>query len=542
MDISLQPQYQDLGKAQAGSIFANEKESRSRIPTDLALAVRHEGFALSDDGEISWTDYDSIHHPSKWSTRRKLFDTTVILFFEFFTTVISNSGSLSAVQSHDELKIDLVPAVCIFTTTYLGGQVIGCIFLPPYTETFGRKPTYIVSSLVYGLANIIVGTPGNLASIICGRLICGIISAIPTAVTAGSLEEIWSPHERIWAIQAWVAAFLVGLAIAPAITTAIGASTLGWRWVYHISAIVLVINSIVFIFIRESRPIRILRKEIRRLTLKHNFDHQQLSIRHADHVPDLRTFLRLHLLRPINLFCTEPIVFAVAVMGATVEASAYLMTEVLPKLYEGFGYDIRKSGLVFLALGLGAITLPLLTRLYDARISKNKGAGLLPEDKLLGFYIAAPIQAIALWWFAWSTPPHATSQSPFISISSLILIGFAINEFDYVLIGYLCDTYTTVAGSANAPLSILRALLIAVYPLFAPALYDDLGNNVAGSVLAGIASLYCFVAVAFWKFGARLRRRSPWVLARKDSMVRKQSLERDVVGAGGGVQIAVSPE
>lgn len=111
---------------------------------------------------------------------------------------------------------------------YLGGQVIGCIIFPPYTETFGRKPTYIVSSLVYALANIIVGTPGNLASIICGRLICGILSAIPTVVTAGSLEEIWSPHERIWAIQAWVSAFLVGLAISPAITTAIGASTLGW--------------------------------------------------------------------------------------------------------------------------------------------------------------------------------------------------------------------------------------------------------------------------------------------------------------------------
>lgn len=115
-----------------------------------------------------------------------------------------------------------------YMSRYLGGQVIGCIIFPPYTETFGRKPTYIVSSLVYGLANIIVGTPGNLASIIFGRLLCGILSAIPTVVTAGSLEEIWSPHERIWAIQAWVSAFLVGLAISPAITTAIGASTLGW--------------------------------------------------------------------------------------------------------------------------------------------------------------------------------------------------------------------------------------------------------------------------------------------------------------------------
>lgn len=63
------------------------------------------------------------------------------------------------------------------------------------------------------------------------------------------------------------------------------------------------------------------------------------------------------------------------------------------------------------------------------------------------------------------------------------------NESDYVLTGYICDTYTTIAGSANAPLCILRGLLIAVYPHFAPALYDNLGTDIAGSVLAAIIVL-----------------------------------------------------
>lgn len=76
--------------------------------------------------------------------------------------------------------------------------------------------------------NIIVGSPGNLASIIVGRILSGFLSSIPTVVTAGSIEEIWSPHERVWAIQAWVSAALVGIAVAPAIATAIGSSSLGW--------------------------------------------------------------------------------------------------------------------------------------------------------------------------------------------------------------------------------------------------------------------------------------------------------------------------
>jgi hypothetical protein len=220
--------------------------------------------------------------------------------------------------------------------------------------------------------------------------------------------------------------------------------------------------------------------------------------------------------RPLHLFFTEPIIFTITIMGSTVEASAYLLTEVLPNIYTGFGFDFRESGLVFLALGLGSVTLPILTRLYDSRVGKKRtrqDRSLVPEDKLLGFYIAAPAQAIALWWFAWTTPPHTHHLSSLISIAAIVPLGFAINEFDYVLIGYLCDTYTTVAGSANAPLAFSRAVLIAVYPLFGPALFNNLGNNVAGSVLAAIATSYVFVAIAFWKYGTQLRHRSKWARA-----------------------------
>jgi hypothetical protein len=75
-----------------------------------------------------------------------------------------------------------------------------------------------------------------------------------------------------------------------------------------------------------------------------------------------------------------------------------------------------------------------------------------------------------------------------------------------------------VAGSALATLSFFRAILIAVYPLFAPARYDNLGNNFAGSVLAAIATVYCFVAGLFWKFGRKVLERSPWVRVKRGSV------------------------
>lgn len=283
------------------------------------------------------------------------------------------------------------------------------------------------------------------------------------------------------------------------------------RWVYHLAAIVLGFTTLLFLLILESRPSRVLQNKVEQLKKTHSF--VGISVHHLEHTPDLRNFARTSLLKPIQMFLTELIVIAITIMGATVYASAYLLTDIIPSIYVGFHFSLRESGLVFLALGIGAITFPILTRLYDIRIGnkrKRQQQMLEPEDKLFGFFLAAPAQAIAIWWFAWTVPPHFT-HSPLISIAALMPLGFAINEFDYVLIGYLCDTYTTDAGSANAPMNLVRAVLIAVYPLFGPSIYKSLGNNVASSILAAVATGYCFVALAFWKYGMQLRERSSWV-------------------------------
>lgn len=72
-------------KSDPGSTLASDRGAFSEIPTNFTIAIRQEGFAYSNDGTVTWTDYDTKHHPSRWPISRKLFDTSVILFFEFFT-------------------------------------------------------------------------------------------------------------------------------------------------------------------------------------------------------------------------------------------------------------------------------------------------------------------------------------------------------------------------------------------------------------------------------------------------------------------------
>jgi len=72
------------------------------------------------------------------------------------------------------------------------------------------------------------------------------------------------------------------------------------------------------------------------------------------------------------------------------------------------------------------------------------------------------------------------------------------------------------AASANAPLAFLRGLLSGSFPIFGRQMFSDLGSNTAGSILAGIATIFCFIAFWFWKRGASVRERSEYAVHIKE--------------------------
>ncbi|KGO43776.1 Major facilitator superfamily domain, general substrate transporter [Penicillium expansum] len=228
-----------------------------------------------------------------------------------------------------------------------------------------------------------------------------------------------------------------------------------------------------------------------------------------DHSPDLKTFARIALFRPIQLFFTELIVFVVATMSAVAFALIYMFTEALPPIYESMGFSSTSSCLPFLAICVGLISR-LLTRIQDHRTIvkyEEEIITLEPEHKLLGFMIGAPMLAGGLWWFSWTIPPVADVHW-IVSKIALVLIGYALNEFDSVLAGYLADSYPSYAASGFAALSLIRSLMSAAFPLFANQMFEGLGANVASSILAALATLFCIVPPLFIKYGKRIRARS----------------------------------
>lgn len=119
---------------------------------------------------------------------RKVYDTAIIVFLEFFMTLISNAGSSIAPTAMHDFGIDRVSTLAALTTVYLLGQAIGGLILPPFAESFGGRSIYITSTVGFAFFCVVIAAWPVLPAVIIGRFGSGALSAMPAVVAAGSIE------------------------------------------------------------------------------------------------------------------------------------------------------------------------------------------------------------------------------------------------------------------------------------------------------------------------------------------------------------------
>lgn len=281
----------------------------------------------------------------------------------------------------------------------------------------------------------------------------------------------------------------------------------------------------------ESRPSLLLEREVSKI--RKDMPHLVLKTLNPDSFPDLKTLAQVTLIRPVRLLFTEPIIMMVAVMGSVACALWYLFAEALLITFMGYGWSERQASLAFIPVALGCLC-GCFTRYHDDKVLQKRikqQKPLEPENKLFGFALAAPTLAVGLWWFAWTVPPlvHVHWIIPFLA---LVPVGFSLNEFVYTLTGYLADSYTIYAASGFAGLILARASTSALVLPFTHQMYENLGPNIATSILAAIATFFCIAPYVFLKFGKRIRESSKFA---KYSLAtyRNNRVEDDMVAESG---------
>lgn len=172
-----------------------------------------------------------------------------------------------------------------------------------------------------------------------------------------------------------------------------------------------------------------LRQLVKQVEEQEQFSGLSLGDEHA--LPTMNEFIETSFILPGRLFFTEPIVLLTSVMAASVCGLVYLFSEALVMVYsEGFAFSLEESSLVMLSVAAG-VPFSFLPRIHDFRkvaLRMRELKAVEPEDKLFGFYIATPVLACGMWWFALTVPP-LVQLAPWVSIPALMFIGFAVVEF-----------------------------------------------------------------------------------------------------------------
>ncbi|KAF4217827.1 hypothetical protein CNMCM8980_001680 [Aspergillus fumigatiaffinis] len=447
-----------------------EKQQEEGI---LHPEAARKGLRRTGSRTMEW-DTEHEDYPRNWPIQRKLYDAVVMFFLEFYTTVISTTGPSAAELAMKEYGLSRVIALTGFQFMYGVGQALGGLTMPPFSESLGRKKSYLVSAGAYSISCLLVGVVPSPAGVFIGRFISGYASAVPAIVLAGSIEDLYSTWPRLWLLWLWNCSTIFGLGIGPMYGSYI-VSAIGWRFEH----------------------------------LQSKVGNLDMDIPNPDRIGNKRELVKVILVRPARLGVTEPIIILVSILSASAWGMMYLFTESFTVVYSEFGWSSRATSLPFIALFPGILASGLVRFWDHHKLNKRQreGASPEPEDKIGGFAIAAPALAIGLWIFGWTVPPLV--HVPWIaSMFGLVLIGFAATEFSYTLSGYIADAYTIYASTGLAVVSFLRGIASACMPLFAYPMYSGLGSNVATSIIAAVATVFAFTPFVFLKFGKQLRQKS----------------------------------
>ncbi|KAM3413867.1 hypothetical protein BST61_g10541 [Cercospora zeina] len=446
---------------------------------------------------------DSIYLPRNWPSKKKIYYSAAICLAHFSTSLIGNTGSTVAQYATEDLGISYSVAIFSFVTIYWIGQSLGSFIFASTSEAFGDKRLFSWAAACFATTSFLLGTRPQLWSVIVGRFFSGMVAAVPSVVALGTFENLWNAKGRIWVVSVWAVSGVLGFALGPVLGAHVSDTRQGWNWVYYGGFTGNILVALFCFPMKESRPNVLLHEDIRQIEKATGFG--ELQLEESLRIPSWSEFAKHHLLLPLKLAFTEPLVILCTLLATFSFGLTISFIEMLPIAYESqFSLTPQTFSLTFLALALGALLFSFLPRLYDTHRQQTLPTNPLKansEQQIWSYtLIATPTFVLSLWWFSFTIPNTIVDSgiipSIWLSICSLLLMGFCLVEFTSVLPLYLTEIYSRHTTSANAPLHAIHALLAGILPLvFTTEGMEATEPRRAAWVLAGIATGFGGVAV-----------------------------------------------
>ncbi|KAB8211818.1 MFS general substrate transporter [Aspergillus parasiticus] len=458
---------------------------------------------------IGWRESNDQENPQNWTTSRKVFVSVQIWVLTFAIYIGSAIYTPGIPGVSEQFHVSTV-ASTLGLTLFVLGYGIGPMLWSPLGElpVIGRTPVYMTTLTVFVFFNFAVIYATNFGMFLAFRFLTGFFGSPVLATGAASMGDIWDIRVRDYMIAIW-GCFAVSAPVLGPVIGGFASSAMGWTWtiwpLLWMSGAVLVFC---LLFLPETFAPNILYRRARRLR-KVTGNQNLFCEAEIELAEMMKTSVIFEaLIRPFQLCFLEPIVFLMNLYIALIYGILYIWFEAFPIVFEELrGFNPGENGLAFLGCLVGAccVAVPGYFVWKFTRQSKhidNEG-NLAPEQQLPPACFGAICLPISLFWFGW-TGNFASIHWIAPVLASLLFTVGAVLIFNAIFC-YQTHAYPKYAASVLAGNDFLRSSFGAGFPLFATAMFHNLGIGWACTLLACLCVL--FVPYPFFLYfrGRRLR-------------------------------------
>ncbi|KAF2100462.1 MFS general substrate transporter [Rhizodiscina lignyota] len=473
---------------------------KQRIPNYGKIAQN----GAKDPNLIEWDGPDDPGNPMNWSTGKKM---AITMAMGAITCCVTFASSVfSAATGPTAQKFHVSPLVMVLATSlFVLGFSFGPLAFGPFSELYGRKTPLFIGFTIFIIFQIPVAVAQNIETIMLCRFFSGTFGSAPLAIVGGALADFWNPVDRGVAICVFASATFVGPILGPIVGGFITMSYLGWRWTAYITIIMASFLGIcAYFIIPETYGPVILQQRAKKL--RYETKNWAIHAKADETQINLQSIVVRYLLRPFSMLILEPILLLITIYMGLIYGIVYLFFEAYPIAFQEMrGWNLGVGSLPLLSISIGVIlggaVTSYITKTRFARILRETGQ-VVPEERLIPMIIGGLIFPAGMFWFAWTSSPHITWVP---QVLAGIPIGMGVLMIFLQGLNYIIDVYKMNANSAVAANTFIRSGIGAGFPMFATAMYHNLGVPWASSLLGFLCAALFPVAVLFYIYGAKIR-------------------------------------
>ena len=511
-DVSHQEDYFTPAKKQT-KVTVPDNSNKSRPPVFRRRTSKRFPGILHEDGrrELREKDcYDKLGFcfPTykKWMILSVIFAVQVSMNFN--TSIYPNAIPLIAEKWNIEVQ-----KVRVSQMMFLICYAFGCELWAPWSEEYGRWPIMQLSLFFVNIWQILGGLAPNFGAIVVARSLGGLSSA-GGSVTLGMTADMWEANDQGFAVAFVVLSSVGGSALGP-IFGGLAQEHLSFRWNFWIQLIFGGVVQIAhFFLVSETRATALIDREAKRRRESGEDDNIYGPGEIYGHKMSFGEVLRIWR-RPFEMFLKEPIVLCLSLLSGFSDALIFVCMESFTLVYKQWNFSTTACGLAFVPIVIGyllayGIHLPDVWR--QRQIIKTYGDGSrFAERRLLLLLFIAPLEAIGLFGFAWtSMGPH---YNPWIApMIFTVLIAIANYSIYMSTIDYMVAAYGPYSASATGGNGFARDFLAGIAAMYSEPMYTNIGKKRhlqwASTLLGCIAFLVSIpIYIFYWK-GPQIRERS----------------------------------